>query len=301
MYYDLNANWKLCPSDEPPSSHYAAVLTKEEALEDKNISELLKNMTKLYKEVPFTKVEIYENFIYGTISIPPILNHEKAQFSFILTEVNLYLISSSDFFMRLVEQLLELRRTHMCDNVFSLYHLMEYLIEKDLEKINLIQDQLSRLEEQIFHMTENNYSGRLTEFRSKTLQLSHYYLQLTALITILTENSNGFFNNRHLQRFELLANRITLLKEESAQLWSYTSQVREIYQEQLDVRQNQIMRILTIVTTLFFPLSIITGWYGMNFEYMPELHHRYGYLIVIIVSILIVTLCCIWFKKKKFW
>ena len=60
------------------------------------------------------------------------------------------------------------------------------------------------------------------------------------------------------------------------------------------------MGIITIITTIFLPLTLITGWYGMNFSYMPELKWRYGYAAVIIGVLVIVILEIAYFKKKKF-
>ena len=57
------------------------------------------------------------------------------------------------------------------------------------------------------------------------------------------------------------------------------------------------MTILTIVTTVFMPLTLITGWYGMNFHNMPELKH--GYPGVIILSVVVMITCIIIFKRKK--
>ncbi|MGJ5623990.1 hypothetical protein MYD03_00160 [Mediterraneibacter gnavus] len=54
-------------------------------------------------------------------------------------------------------------------------------------------------------------------------------------------------------------------------LKEYSMQLREMHQTQIDIRQNEIMKVLTIVTTLFMPLTLIAGWYGMNFAHMPEL------------------------------
>lgn len=61
------------------------------------------------------------------------------------------------------------------------------------------------------------------------------------------------------------------------------------------------MQILTIVTTIFLPLSLLVGWYGMNFQRMPELSWKYGYPAVIGVSVLFVILSLWLCKKKKFW
>ena len=76
-------------------------------------------------------------------------------------------------------------------------------------------------------------------------------------------------------------------------------QVRDLYNAQLEVHQNRIMTLLTVVTTIFMPLTLLVGWYGMNFHYMPELSWRISYPIVFVVSIVIVIACLIFFKKKK--
>ena len=78
-------------------------------------------------------------------------------------------------------------------------------------------------------------------------------------------------------------------------------EIWEIYQSQISIRQNDIMKILTIVTTIFLPLSLLAGWYGMNFEYMPELHWRYGYVGVLVAAVLIVTFSMILFRRKRYW
>lgn len=59
------------------------------------------------------------------------------------------------------------------------------------------------------------------------------------------------------------------------------------------------MTVLTIVTTIFMPLTLIAGWYGMNFRYMPELDSEWGYPIAITVSLLIVVGSLVFFKLKK--
>ena len=59
------------------------------------------------------------------------------------------------------------------------------------------------------------------------------------------------------------------------------------------------MTVLTVITTIFMPLTLIAGWYGMNFVNMPELGWKYGYPVVIVVSAAVVAFCLILFKKKK--
>ncbi len=67
----------------------------------------------------------------------------------------------------------------------------------------------------------------------------------------------------------------------------------------IDMRQNNINTVIGVVTSIFLPLNLIAGWYGMNFKYMPELQWKYSYYAVILVSITIVILLLLFFKKKR--
>ena len=79
----------------------------------------------------------------------------------------------------------------------------------------------------------------------------------------------------------------------------YITQLRDLLQSQLDIRQNRIMTVLTVITSIFMPLTLIAGWYGMNFRYMPELEWKYSYPVLILISVAIVVVCLVWFRKKK--
>ena len=91
---------------------------------------------------------------------------------------------------------------------------------------------------------------------------------------------------------ERYLNAVQSLRESVAQL-------REAYQSQLSIQQNDLMKIFTVVTAVFLPLSLLAGWYGMNFANMPELQWKYGYPSVILVSVGIVAALVLYFKKKK--
>ena len=76
----------------------------------------------------------------------------------------------------------------------------------------------------------------------------------------------------------------------------------ELYSSQLSNSMNKVMKFLTIITTIMMPLTIITGLYGMNFDNMPELHYKYGYLLVIFAMAFIIIsqiIIIIFFRKKE--
>jgi len=77
------------------------------------------------------------------------------------------------------------------------------------------------------------------------------------------------------------------------------SGMMDIYLSSVSNRMNEVMKVLTIITTIFIPLSFIAGIYGMNFDNMPELHTRYGYYILLVVMISVAVSMVFYFKKRK--
>jgi magnesium transporter len=78
------------------------------------------------------------------------------------------------------------------------------------------------------------------------------------------------------------------------------SSLIEIYLSSLSNRLNEVMKVLTIITTIFIPLSFIAGIYGMNFTDMPELHSRYGYPLTLL-AMAVVALLLLWYFRRKRW
>ncbi|MEK6852524.1 MAG: magnesium/cobalt transporter CorA [Nanoarchaeota archaeon] len=76
------------------------------------------------------------------------------------------------------------------------------------------------------------------------------------------------------------------------------SNTLELYLTTVSNRMNEIMKVLAIMATFMLPLTVITGIYGMNFEFMPELHYRYGYFIILGVMVAVVIGLVVFFKKK---
>ena len=114
----------------------------------------------------------------------------------------------------------------------------------------------------------------------------------------LQQDENDLFQKDQLHHIRLFADRVQRYEQSVQMLKDYIIQVRELQQSQYDLNLNRMMYVFTIVTIIFLPLTLIVGWYGMNFTTMPELTWRYGYLFVIALS-LITIVGCIWYFKKK--
>ena len=142
-----------------------------------------------------------------------------------------------------------------------------------------------------------NFQQELMPIRRKLLNLRSYYDEMMDMGRELEENENGFFAKKQLKYFGTLSDRADRLMSRTSHLLEYAQQVRDVYQAQVDARQNSNMQFLTVLSTIFFPLTLITGWYGMNFKDMPELQN--GYPGVIVLSLIVIIVCILIFKKKK--
>ena len=159
--------------------------------------------------------------------------------------------------------------------------------------------ELTGFEVKILERAEENHMNRIYEIRRDIRELRIHYEQLIDLSQELEENENNFFREMNLRYFRMFTNRMQRLFDNAAYLRDYTVQLGDIYHMQLEAQQNRTITVLTVVSTIFMPLTLIVGWYGMNFKYMPELDDPWAYPAVIIVSLLVIAVSLYIFKKKK--
>ena len=180
-----------------------------------------------------------------------------------------------------------------------IYDFLELIIARDLNILERFEKELDEIEDDILKDAVEANLSRVNEIRGDIRDLRIHYEQLIDLGQEFEENENSFFKAENVRYFGLFTDRMTRLHDTATSLKDYTMQVRDLYHTQMEVKQNRIMTLLTVVTTIFMPLTLITGWYGMNFYNMPALTSPWGYPAVIVVSLLIVIGSLIFFKKKK--
>ena len=300
MYFKIKDTLEQC--EVRPVKGYVAVLTTEEWAEECSAFDMGIELEVSAVEANSTKAEVNYDSLTGTFCIPDRddISESSSSFAFALDEKGIVFIDDSGFVLKIIDKICASKRWKVpCIERF-LYDFLEQIVHNDQQLMERYEAELDSIEHSIMTDLSDEYPCRINEIRSDLRDLRIHYEQLMDLGQELEENENNFFKHGNLRYFHLFNKRMALLHDIAASLRDYTIQVRELYQSQLDVRQNHIMSILTIVTTVFTPLTLITGWYGMNFVYMPELGYRLSYPIVIAVSILIVVLC-LWFFKKKKW
>ncbi len=176
----------------------------------------------------------------------------------------------------------------------------ERLMDNDGRDLESFDDRIAGMEAQIENgTTEKTFNSEILSLRRRLLIVRNYYEQLLDIFDAMIENEADLFSEKNLYHFRTVREKIVRLSANAQILRDSLVQVREAYMAALDYSANRIMKVFTVVTTIFLPLTLLVGWYGMNFQYMPELKSRFGYPAVILLSVLVVIVSFIFFKRKK--
>lgn len=182
-----------------------------------------------------------------------------------------------------------------------IYGFLERLLINNYEMLEEIENTISVYEENIDdNRLPKDFYHEIAGVRKRLLLLDNYYEQLIFIGEELKDNSIGLFDEGHLRYFKLFTDRVNRLSENVRKLDDYSIHVRDAYHARMDYNLNNIMKLFTVITTIFLPLTLIVGWYGMNFSNMPELRWNFGYPFVILLSIVVVIINIFYFKRKKF-
>ena len=280
---------------------YVAVLTSEEWQKNKESFEFGIDIEPDLSEIFLTKAEVNVDSLTGTFAIPDRKNPsgEDSKFAFVLDEKGIIFIDDTGAALEIIKNIKNTKKWKLPSLERFLYDFLDQIVKDDLRLMEKYEDELDRMEQSIEDSDENLPSGRLNDIRSDIRYLRIHYEQLVDLAQEFEENENNFFTVENLRYFRLFISRASRLRDTAMSLRDYTMQLRDLYKAQLDIKQNRIMTVLTVVTTIFMPLTLIVGWYGMNFRYMPELDWHWSYPVLIIISIIIVIASLLFFKHKK--
>lgn len=180
----------------------------------------------------------------------------------------------------------------------AFFNFLSLLTTRYTISLDAIEDKISDLEDSVANEETEDYVSEIRILRKQLLSLRRYYESMLALMEDLEENRDELFSYDELRQLHFHTQKIERLHRNTLNLRDYLTQVREAYQALLDIEANKVMKLFTVITSIFLPLSLLVGWYGMNLT-MPETAFPHTYAIVITASIVIVTGLIIYFKRNK--
>lgn len=179
------------------------------------------------------------------------------------------------------------------------YVLLDTIVDNYLLNIENLGDIIEKSESRIFI---SNQKGLIKEIYKHKIEINFLRKNIRPLKEIvlhLIENESGFIDDENLKYFRDL-NDLVVQATESIEIYQMMlNDQMNIYHASLDNRANEIMKVLTVLSAFFIPLTFLAGVYGMNFDNLPELHLKYGYYCFWGFSVLITSSLFGFFKWKK--
>ena len=299
MYFiikeNLESSDKKCIKTK--KEKYVAVLNSKEWKKQKESFDFEIDIELNTSEILATTADVNYDCLTGTFCIPNRENlSQEIKFAFALNENGIVFIDDSGSVLKIINTIKKGKRWRFPSLERFLYDFLDNIIKNDFRTMENYERELGMMEYTIMKDEELD-PNILNDMRGDIRDLRNHYEQLLDLGQIFEENENNFFDQKNIRYFHLLLNRIERLKDISASVRDYTIQVQDLYKSHLDIKQNHIITMLTVITSIFMPLNLITGWFGMNFTNMFGL--KKGYPFVVIICIIIVISCLLLFKKKK--
>lgn len=249
--------------------------------------------------VAFSKFETQNDFLFGTLCIPKLLDITASRYKIMLfiSRRSFVIIDNYNFSLNMVRRILSGAAAQKLTVQRAVCSYFTQLMQRDTELLMQHEQKIMRLEERVSDGRTEEFTGSITPVRKELLVLRSYYDELRDMGKELEQDENELFDKKQRKYFGTIFDRADRLMNRTVYLLEYAGQVRDAYQAQIDAKQNSNMTFLTAISTIFFPLTLITGWYGMNFRNMPELENGYPWIIGL--SIVVVVICIIIFKWKK--
>ncbi|WP_075348893.1 magnesium/cobalt transporter CorA [Algoriphagus marinus] len=253
------------------------------------------------------KMEVFDEYIFAVIKmikcLTPESEVEEEQISFLLMDDVLVTFQEKkgDVFNYVRERIIEFKgNIRKRSGDYLLYALLDAVIDNYFLVLENVGEKIDLLEARAMNNPDTDTLNQLYRQRREMAELRRTIYPLREVI--------GGFDKYAEQKIspetkpfmrDLYENTIQVI--ETLEVFrDMSSGVLDLYMNSLSNKMNNVMKVLTIISTIFIPLSFVAGVYGMNFEHMPELHWRYGYFYVL-AGMATATIGMLFYFRWKKW
>lgn len=252
------------------------------------------------------KVEDYDDYLFLTLKTLNTLNNEAIvyeQMSFILGKN--YLISFQEkegdlfdgFRKRLKSDPNSKARKNSVDFLF--YRLVDTIVDNYYLILENLASKIEKLEDEVYIDPTKQTLHEIQMIKKELIFLRKSIYPIREAISKVTKGEYRFIKRNTIRYFSDVYDHTIQIIETLETYRDLTTGLMDMYMTSVSNKMNEVMKVLTVIATIFIPLTFIAGVYGMNFKHMPELEWEYGYIAAWGLMIGLFLLMVIYFKKKK--
>lgn len=185
------------------------------------------------------------------------------------------------------------------NNDYLFYRIIDTVVDNYFLVSEYLGDELLKLEEKVLEAPESSTPLELQSIRKKIAQFKKSVIPLREAVTAFQRSESKIIKPKTQRYLVDVSEHIIQILDTTDSQRELHAGIMDLYYSAISNKTNQIMQVLTIIATIFIPLTFVAGIYGMNFKVMPELEWEYGYLVVWIVMIALATGMVMVFRKRK--
>lgn len=190
-------------------------------------------------------------------------------------------------------------RIRKCGADYLAYALIDSIVDSYFNILEKVGDKLEALDEEIMSDPNPDSLRKLHTMKLEMIFLRKSVWPLRDLINNIERSESQLFKETTSVYLRDVHDHTIRVIETVESYRDLISGMMDIYLSSLSNKMNEVMKMLTIISTIFIPVTFIAGVYGMNFDYMPELHSKWGYFATWMLMLIIIFSLILYFRRKK--
>ncbi|WP_372938482.1 magnesium/cobalt transporter CorA [Seonamhaeicola sp.] len=183
---------------------------------------------------------------------------------------------------------------------YLLYTLIDAIVDHYFNIIEILGDKIEDLETDVFaNKTRDDLSIRIQDLKREILRVRRAVFPLREIINKIEKNESNLIHEKTITYFKDIYDHLIQVTENIELHREIIGGLMGMYLTSISNKMNEVMKVLTIMASIFIPLTFIAGIYGMNFKYMPELEFKYGYFAIWGLMVIVFLVLLFYFKRKK--
>jgi magnesium transporter len=251
------------------------------------------------------KAEEYEGYLFFTMKMlyrieARVIDYE--QISFVLGSD--FLISfqekEGDLFNGFRDRIrLDLGKVRKKKADYLLYRLIDIIVDNYYNVLDKVGDLIEEIEENVYEDPSNKTFYKIQSLKKELIFLRKALYPLREALSKIVKGESEFILEENMRYYSDVYDHVAHLIDSLDTYKDLISSLLDIHINAMNTKLNEVMKVLTVFSTIFMPLTFIVGVYGMNFDVMPELQWTWGYYGVWGIMVLVVIAMILYFRKKK--
>jgi magnesium transporter len=189
-------------------------------------------------------------------------------------------------------------RLHNAD--YLCYSLLDMIVDNYFIVMEKVGEQIELLEEEVIRNSNTRSLARINQLRKELIVLKRNFAPVRDLLNGIIRSESELLEDRNTKYYKDVYDHIVQAFDLSENYRDIIMSMQDLYINNVNLRMNEVMKVMAIVTCLLAPATVIGGIFGMNFEVIPYLHNRWGFFIAV-ASMLLIPLWMLRIFRRKGW